>query len=93
MKRTGEDLRHISTSGSRAGVHPEAFPNIHGTCLSFGIDMTVREPIPVVPRAHYQCGGVRTNLHGETDIQRLFRPWGVRGNRASTARIASPRTP
>ncbi|XP_078439012.1 L-aspartate oxidase isoform X2 [Wolffia australiana] len=47
------------------------FPNIHAECLTHGLDIT-REPIPVVPAAHYMCGGVRSGLHGETNVARLF---------------------
>jgi L-aspartate oxidase len=47
------------------------FPNVVARCRALGID-PAREPLPVVPAAHYQCGGVRTDLFGRTDLPRLF---------------------
>ncbi|XP_058091646.1 L-aspartate oxidase, chloroplastic [Magnolia sinica] len=47
------------------------FPNIAAECLHYGLDIT-REPMPVVPAAHYMCGGVRAGLHGETNIRGLY---------------------
>lgn len=47
------------------------FPNIAAECLRYGLDIT-RSPIPVVPAAHYMCGGVRAGLHGETNISGLY---------------------
>ncbi|KAJ6775746.1 L-ASPARTATE OXIDASE CHLOROPLASTIC [Salix koriyanagi] len=47
------------------------FPNIAAECLHYGLDIT-RQPIPVVPAAHYMCGGVRAGLQGETNVQGLY---------------------
>lgn len=47
------------------------FPNIAAECLQYGLDIT-RSPIPVVPAAHYMCGGVRAGLHGETNVYGLY---------------------
>jgi len=50
---------------------PKRFPNIHRTCLRYGIDIT-RQPIPVVPAAHYCCGGVLSDIWGKTSLQGLY---------------------
>lgn len=71
MKRLGLDYVHLDISHKEAADLREAFPNIYERCLEYDIDLT-RQPIPVVPAAHYTCGGIATDLSGCTDLPGLY---------------------
>lgn len=71
MKRRGDESAFLDMTHLPKSFLIEHFPNIYATCKEFGIDMAV-QPIPVVPAAHYMCGGVVTDLMGRTSLPRLF---------------------
>jgi L-aspartate oxidase len=71
MKKHGIDCVYLDISHQPADFIREHFPNILARCAELGIDIT-REPIPVVPAAHYTCGGVVTDLEGHTDVAGLY---------------------
>ncbi|MFL5318582.1 MAG: L-aspartate oxidase, partial [Myxococcaceae bacterium] len=71
IKRTGDDCVYLDMTHLGRAYLMERFPNIYATCKEFGIDMGV-QPIPVVPAAHFMCGGVVTDLLGRSTLPGLY---------------------
>ncbi len=71
MKRLGVDCMYLDISHKPAEFVRQHFPTIYEKLLGLGIDIT-KEPMPVVPAAHYTCGGVMVDDHGRTDVDGLY---------------------
>ena len=71
MKKSGEDHVYLNISHKSPSFVREHFPTVYEACLKFGIDIT-SGPIPVVPAAHYLCGGVVTDVAGRTSLDNLY---------------------
>jgi L-aspartate oxidase len=71
LKRTGDDHVVLDMTHLDPGFLVQRFPNIHERCMALGIDMRTT-PIPVVPAAHYSCGGIVTDEHGRSSVRNLY---------------------
>ncbi|ELY8836318.1 L-aspartate oxidase [Escherichia coli] len=71
MKRLGADCMYLDISHKPADFIRQHFPMIYEKLLGLGIDLT-KEPVPIVPAAHYTCGGVMVDDHGRTDVEGLY---------------------
>lgn len=71
MKRLGAECLYLDISHKPADFIKQHFPNVYTRCLEFGYDIT-SGPVPIVPAAHYTCGGVMTDHYGQTDLPGLY---------------------
>ncbi len=71
IKRAGAKCAFLDITDKSPEFIRERFPHIYETCLGFGIDMS-KQPIPVVPAAHYQCGGIKADVNGATNLPGLY---------------------
>ncbi len=71
LKKSGDDYVHLDMTANPPDFIKNRFPNIYEKCLEYGYDLT-KEPIPVVPAAHYSCGGVKTDMLGRSSVKRLY---------------------
>lgn len=71
MKKSGDDYMYLDITHVPKNELMQHFPNIYAKCLSIGIDMS-KDMIPVVPAAHYMCGGIMVNTDGESNIKNLY---------------------